>query len=236
MVKIGDALKKAVETEPQTIEEAGRRGRASSVLMNPNRRRIFQFLCFRPCSNISTISADLKVSRVTVAWHVKALLEAGYLEGVKYKNRDVYCPKGMISSGKAMTMTITLGNDICRKVYKAILEKKGTDVGSLKESLQLSSVTPSIRRLEEVGLISSVRDGRHKRYFPTMMLEETIGKEGARLKAFRRSLIKRMENEHLRPEVMEIKGGGLVIIIRLFGQTEEIEIPYHPIETLLTSD
>ena len=82
MVKIGDALKKAVETEPPTTEEAGRMGKASSVLMNSNRRRIFQFLCFRPCSNISTISTELKVSRVTVTWHVKALMEADYLEAI----------------------------------------------------------------------------------------------------------------------------------------------------------
>ena len=236
MVKIGDAFKKAVETEPPITEDTESKSKASSVLMNSNRRKIFQFLCFRPCSSISIMAAELNLSRVTITWHVEALLEAGYLEDVKCKNRVVYCPRGMISSGNAMTITTVLGNDLCRKVYKVILESNGADVNSLKGTLRLSSVTPSLRRLEDVGLISSVRDGRHKRFFPTMLLEEIIGKEGARSKAFRRSLVRRMENEHLRPEIMEIKGGGLVIMIKLFGQAEEIEVPFQPIETLLTSD
>ena len=93
-----------------------------------------------------------------------------------------------------------------------------------------------LKKLEDAGLISSVKDGNRTRYFPSTLIEKTIKTQGSRLKEFRRTLLKRMEKEYLKPEIEEIKGNSLVIILKIFEPPEEIIISYRPIEAILTQE
>jgi predicted transcriptional regulator len=235
LVKIGDALKKAVEEEsPVDDEPDKRKARTTSVLMNKNRRRIFRFLCIRPCLTINDLTSALSVSRATISWHLKILSEAGYVDSFLFYKKKVYYPMGMMSKGDVLKVVATLNESQSRQLFKEINENHGINTTALHEYLQSSSSFASgILKLEKAGLISCVKDGRQLRYFPTAKLGEIVKSEGSRLKEFRRSLIKRMKKEHLNIEIKEIKGTALVLILKFQEKREEIQIPYRPIEGIL---
>lgn len=231
---MGHALKRAVAVVPPQKEKDEVPKRIVSALMNPTRRRIFQFLCFRPFSGAGDIASEMSLSRATVYWHIKSLIGAEYLDCFEYKNKTFFYPKDMVSSDKSREIIMTIVDLNCNLLFKHIIEKPGVDKNMLNEFENLKSLTASLKRLINVGLISSVKDGRHVRYFPTGLLEDTIKSEVPRLKSFRRSLIKRAQNEHLQPRIEEIKGQYFVIIFNLFSKAEKMEIPYSPIKDLLS--
>ena len=88
----------------------------------------------------------------------------------------------------------------------------------------------------DADLINSVRDGRHVRFFPSDVFLNIIKEEMPSQKEFLRILIEKMNKEHLRPEVNELKGGIVIIMIKTPGQTSRIQIPYNPIENLIQID
>lgn len=234
MPKMGDALKRAVAVVPLQKEKEDPPKRVVSALMNPTRRRIFEFLCHHPFSGVGAIASEMSKSRATVHWHIKSLIVAEYLECFEYNTKTFFYPKDMVSSEKNREIIMTIADINCNLLFKHIIEKPGVDKIMLSEFENLKSLTANLKRLTDVGLISPVKDGRHIRYFPTDLLEDTIKSEVPRLKAFRRSLIKRVQNEHLQPRVKEIKGRHFVIILDILGKTENMEIPYSPIKELLS--
>ena len=234
MVKLGDALKQAVEITPESPEPGDERVRVSSVLMHTNRRRIFQFLCLHPCSSITDLTSGLSLSRATISWHLKVLIDSEYVEPYRFKNRYFFCPRNMIPRGEAMNIAAVLRNPLSGMILNEIIGQPGSDVKDLGLAIQgRSPLTGVLRELEEVGLIMCVKDGRHLRYYPSGKIEKLRAKEVKMMRVFQRSLIQRLEREQLQPEISGIKGEGLVISIRFLGQMEGIRIPYNPIGALL---
>ena len=233
MPKIGDALKKAVEVKPQ--EELDRsRSRPSSALMNPNRRKIFQYLCSHPCSRIGQISHALDLSRSTVSWHIDYLVKSGYLDHQSTGNKKAYCPVSLLSR-KSMLVFMFLNHHSTLELYREVLKEPGQDKSMLSEKVSASQshVSEILKTMIEMQLISSVRDGKHVRFFPTDEAIQIMKKDLSSQKEFIRSLIKKMSSEHLRPEINELKGGGVTIHIKVPGQTAKIEIPYQPFESFI---
>ena len=233
MPKIGDALKKAVEIKPQ--EEIVRtRSRPSSALMNQNRRNIFQYLCKRPCSGAGQISEVLKLSRSTVSWHIDYLVKSGYLVYQSTGKKKVYCPVAMLSR-KSMLVFSFLNHPNSQELYQIILNEPGQEKAMLSEKISASKSHVSIilKAMVDMKLISSVKDGKYVRFFPTEESIQIMKEDLASQKSFIRQLVKKMSTEHLQPEVSALKGGGVTIQIKVPGQTARIEIPYHPFESFI---
>ena len=228
MPKMGHALKRAVAVVPPKKEKDEVPRKITSALMNPIRRRIFQFLCGHPLSSAGTVANDLSISRATAYWHLEYLVESDYVDFFEYRKKTLFYPKGMISDDRAREIIMTIVDSKCNMLFKVITENQGADKNMLREFENVKSLMPTLRRIEDAGLISSVKDGRHIRYFPTGLLEETIKSETPRLKAFRRNIIKRVQDEHLRPTIKEIKGENLVIILNIFNKAEPYLITKWP--------
>ena len=231
--KIGDALKKAVEVKPQEKIDLSR-SRPSSALMNLNRRKIFQHLCKFPCSGVGQISQALDLSRSTVSWHIDYLVKSGYLDHMLISKKKIFCPKSLLSK-RSMEVFSFLNNRASLKIYQRILNEPGQDRAMLNEKVSASQshVSKILKTMLDMQLISSVRDGKHVRYYPTDESIQIMEEDLATQKEFIRLLIKKMNSEHLRPEVSELKGGGVTINIKVPGQTAKIEIPYHPFESFI---
>ena len=73
---LGRALQRAVSREGVDIDLEGE-GRS---LANARRRRVFRYLCLRPCARIGDMSRGLKMSPATVRWHTWDLIENRYLQ------------------------------------------------------------------------------------------------------------------------------------------------------------
>ena len=234
MKKIGDALKKAVEVKlPESDTDPLKRKRASAIL-NKNRKDIYQALCLRPCITVSQLCEELTLSRPTINWHLTNLEEAGYIETRSFFNCTIFYPSGMLGSEESKKALCLLNDILTNKVYKQILQDPGMNTRALNEVLGTQkSLRITLDKLQKCELITTLRDGRHLRYYPTTKLQGLVKSERRSQKIFRGALVKRLEKEFMRPEIKEIKGRGLVITIH-FGKTEErLEIPYSPIERIL---
>lgn len=236
MPKIGDALKKAVEVKPQEEEDTSR-ARPSSALMNANRRKIFQYLLKQPCTNAGQIAKALEVSRSTISWHLDYLVKSGYIDSHIDNKKKIFCPSGLISK-KSIVVFSLLNQPASMLIYRAIVKEPGQDPGMLKEKIEASRshISDLLKKMLAVGLISSIRDGRHVRYFPTEGYSQIVNEDISSQKEFLRKLILKMNTEHLRPEVNELKGGGVIIQFKAPGQIARIEIPYHPLKDLVLTE
>ena len=224
MAKIGDALKKAVELK--TGEEDRSKARSTSPLMNANRRKIFQFLCMNPCSHLDMISSNVKLSRSSVSWHLDSLMENGYVQSYPDSRGRVFAPKGLVPN-KDVAVFNVLNMKECERIYKLILRTPGTDSNNLlrETGMKAGSSKTCIRSLVVAGLIPRVMDGRHARYFPTQRYRDMLRDGKTAHKGFIRLLLRKLADEHLRPELYDMKGVDTVIEIRLLGQKERITVP-----------
>ncbi|MCK5024360.1 MAG: ArsR family transcriptional regulator [Thermoplasmata archaeon] len=236
MPKLGDALKKAVEVKPQEEEDVSR-VRPSSALMNANRRKIFQYLLERPCTSTGQIAKALELSRSTISWHLDYLVKAGYVDSHVDSKKKIFCPSGLISK-KCIVVFSLLNQPAILSIYRTIVREPGQDHGMLREKVEYSHshISEILKKMLAVGLISSIRDGRHVRYFPTDGYFQIVNEDISSQKEFLRKLIIKMNAEHLRPEVNELKGGGINILFKVPGQIARIEIPYHPLKTLILTE
>jgi predicted transcriptional regulator len=123
-------------------------------------------------------------------------------------------------------------------IYRTIVKKPGQSLGMLKEKVEVSQshISEIIKKLLSADIITSVRDGRHVRYFPTGDYLQIVSDDISSQKEFLRKLINKMNNEHLRPELNELKGGGVNIEFKITGQVVKIEIPYHPLKNLILTE
>ena len=236
MPKIGDALKKAVEVKPQEEEDTSR-NRSSSALMNENRRKIYQYLLKQPCTNTGQIAKALELSRSTISWHLKYLAESGYVDSYVDSKKIIFCPSGLISK-KSIVIFSLLNQPASMSIYRNIVKEPGQNPSMLKEKVEVSQshISEIIKKLLSAGLITSVRDGRHVRYFPTGDYLQIVSDDISSQKEFLRKLMKKMNIEHLRPELNELKGGGVNIEFKVSGQVVKIEIPYHPFKNLILTE
>jgi DNA-binding transcriptional ArsR family regulator len=226
MPQIGKALKKAVELKPQEGSDNLSRKGPTSALMNANRRKIFQFVCLHPCSRIDGISTNVSLSRPSVSWHLTCLIDAGYVQTFLDNKKRTYYPSGLVSTRNLRSYSV-LGEGHCMAIYQAVLRNPGADTGFLLNDMDLSAsiMTSCLKNLLEIGMITRVMDGRHARYFPTEKYLNVARDERAACKEFIRSLIRKMADEYLKPELTDLKGPNMVIEIKVLGQKERIEIP-----------
>ncbi len=236
MPKIGDALKKAVETKPKE-EEDKTRVKASSALMNTNRRNIFQYLLKQPCSSTSQIAKYTNLSRSTISWHLDYLEKAGYVDSHIDDKKKVFYPTGFIFK-KNISLFSILNQPIAMSVYRTILEEPGQDSGMLeiKVKTSRSHISEILKKLMAIGLISSIRDGRHVRYFPTGSQYQISKEDILFRKEFLRLLMSKMNTEHLRPELNELKTEGVIINFKVIDQVVRIEIPFDPLKNLILTN
>src|SRR3972149_1847892 len=63
---------------------------AGPALMNSNRRRVFEYVAWRPCATTGEVARALEVSDPTAAWHLRKLVEAGYVQPMRQGRRVVF--------------------------------------------------------------------------------------------------------------------------------------------------
>ncbi|MBA3046318.1 MAG: hypothetical protein KKH41_09690 [Candidatus Thermoplasmatota archaeon] len=228
MPKIGDALKTAVEIRPSDAVVQQKRAKPTSVLMNSNRRRIFQHLCRNPCDRLGAIANATAMSRSSAKWHLDTLVKSDYVQEFLIDGEPHFCPRGMISGGNLLLFSV-LANRKNLAIYRAVLQNPGSDAGILSSStnMSMSMVRGCLGRMLDMGLLTRTVDGRYIRFFPTERYNEAVREEIAARGKFVRVLLKRLSSEHLKPDFDDLKGPDMTITITLLGQKDTIVIPRH---------
>jgi predicted transcriptional regulator len=210
--KLGEALKAVVsesfEAEPGIA--------ARSPLMNANRRRAFEHVAWHPCCTASEVARALAVSGPTAAWHLRKLVEAGYLVEVDRGRSRAYYAAGLTLEATDLSTLAALANADAPRVIALVLTTPGLTGAQIAEQLDMASARRPLRALLAADLLVSVADGRYRRHYPgnaASALERTAAK---RLREFRRRLLKRLERDRLAPESRTAPGDVLEVDV-LFG-------------------
>ncbi|TET91117.1 MAG: winged helix-turn-helix transcriptional regulator [Methanomassiliicoccales archaeon] len=233
--KMGEALKTVVGEGYEGEEE--KKGRVESVLMNPNREQIFQFLIFHPCSHMRKVANELNMSPPTVKWHLEKLRTGGYVNSALIKNKKVFYPRRMVAEGEAVSLLEAVNRDRIGMTFLVILENQGSTQSEIAEILGLStqSVRGYIATLERVELITTIVDGKHKRYFPSDKLKKMEKSMRKRIRTFRRFLIKKLEKDRLNPSIDLSRRREAEITIHVSKRKSKIRIPDEPFTSSVIS-
>lgn len=232
---MGEALKRVVGEGAE--ERDKERRRPVSVLMNPNRQRIFQFLCTFPCSHQKRIAGGLELSNPTVRWHLEKLMRGGYVMSTEVSGRVVYYPSEMIAGDRAIATFFWMGDREVNSLFRAVLENQGATIEELAETMEggRSKVRSALTTLERLGLIVPVVDGRFKRYFPTDEVSNIESENVKRLRQFKRFLMKKLEEDRLNPEVRMSRTREAEIQIRIGRTRSFLYIPPEPLTNVIVS-
>ena len=137
---------------------------------NDNAQTILQFIQKNPGCHLREIKRVLEMSMGTIQYHLNLLEKEGkiiYEKQHLYKN---YFPAGMFKQNEKNILNI-LKIETLRDIIMFIIEKTNPTQSEIVEKLDLSaaSVSWSLSRLIESGMIGERKDGKFKRYH---MLED----------------------------------------------------------------
>jgi len=228
--KVGKALEKVITTKPSEPKTT----KPMAQLMSPIRREIFQHLCTHPCSNVSKISRAVNRSIHTVEWHLKKLIEDKYISARKDLRNTVYYPLGLLGPGDLAVLE-ALNIQRIRDVFIQILSNPGVTQEEISVVLEIShqSVSRITEKLKGLKLITSVDDGRFRRYYPSNLLE--LKREGnhKRVKGFKKAVVDKLESEGLNPTV--IRSTDIELMVRLIRGKEKafLKLSCDPFSTVL---
>lgn len=212
--KMGDALKKAIAQESAVGEVEESKKGEDSLLLNPTRLEIFQYLCKNPCSKLRAIAKALELAVPTADWHLKKLTEGGLLSVKKVGKNKIFYPAEMIDSADIEILSL-LGGDKVRLILSTIIQnpgitqtKLGKETGMYQQELGWYA-----NKLTEGGVLSRVKDGRFKRYYISENLDSVLRSNRKRRNHFKKNLIKALKSDGANPEIIRFRGDVLVLQI-----------------------
>lgn len=211
--KIGDALKKAIARE-RVEEDVKEKKGEESLLMNPTRLEIFQFLCKNPCSKLRVIAKELELAVPTADWHLRKMTEKGLVTGKKVGKNKVFYPAEMIDSEDIEVLTL-LSGDKAKLICSAIASNPGIIQSELGKKLGMyqQEVGWYTSKLTEKGVLSRVRDGRFRRFYINDNLGEVLRSNRKRRNHFKKIIMRALRSDGAKPEIIRSRGDTLVIQI-----------------------
>jgi len=224
---IGRALEKAIAQD----EEETPAGARESLLMHPQRRELFRLLCLRPCATAGELARKAGLSANAVRWHLERLAGA---ELVVRGPSATYHPRDLIDPADGPLLRV-LGEGNTRHVFRAVLDASGTTQRELAEALGVSrqSVFKATNLLEAHKLVTSIEDGRFRRYYATDLLNRRREANRARARAFADALVKRLAASGLTPHVLRKSDTQLLVRIAQGKVAESLDLSLDPYATVL---
>jgi DNA-binding MarR family transcriptional regulator len=202
--------------------------RKKSILMNPSRRSIYEYLCLHPCSLVSTIAKGLNMKESSVRWHLDKLVYQRFVN-VQENGSTVYFPTRMIDPDHiSLFRLMALEKSI--DILSLIKSKEGVHQNEIGRELDLNirTVMKYISDLEALGLIRSANDGKYKRFYLTEMMEELWDYYRKNSKHFKDFIVQKARQDGLRPKVMLSSPEHLKLKIDLGTQVKVLTIPMIP--------
>ena len=224
---IGRAMEKALAQDDGAAPPEAR----ESLLMHPQRRELFRLLCLRPCATAGELARQAGLSSNAVRWHLARMAEASL---VVRDPAATYEPKGFIEPDDRSLFRI-LGEGGTRDVFRAILEAPGSTQRDVSQELGVSrqSVFKSAGLLEAHKLVTSIKDGRSRRYYPTGLLFARREAHRPRAKAFADALLKQLQAGGLTPHILRRTDRQLLVRISRGKSAEAVDLTLDPYTTVL---
>ncbi len=210
----------------------------ASLLMNPSRRRIFEYICNHPCSHLRGISRATNFSAQNVKWHLKKLTDEGLISEGSAGKKKLYWPlKNIVKPEECKTLALLMGEGM-RAVYLLIEEHPKSTQKEICRTLSMyqQMLSRILISLEASGLISHEKIGGEKAYHATGKIRDLENAFNTRKEIFEKALMEALEKDGLNPM---IKGSdGNVLLIQLIIGSEEqpvLKISKNPVSAILSA-
>jgi DNA-binding transcriptional ArsR family regulator len=212
--KIGDALKRAI-TQERAVDDVGKSKKdEKSLLLNPTRLEIFQYLCKNPCSKLKSIASSLELADSTVDYHLRKLSKRGLVTVKKVSKNKVYYPTDMIDSEDIEVLAL-LSQDKVRLICSVISRNPGINQSELGKKLGMyqQEIGWYTTKLTEKGVLKRVIDGKFRRYYLSQELDKVLRSNRKRINLFKKNLISALKRDDMNPEIIRSRGNTLIIQI-----------------------
>jgi predicted transcriptional regulator len=231
---VGKALEKAITAKEKKPPEK-REGETKFEFMNNNRRTIFEYLCHKPASSVSAISKVTGLSIHSVNWHLRRLIQSDYIHKISSGKKTVYFPVNLIQIDDISIFEI-LNNKKAKDILLIITDKNGISQSEICKVLGLKhqAVIWYTKKLKKLGLITSLEDGKFRRYYPTELLHKKKDENTKRVKLFKNQIINRLQGEMLTPTILRSTDDKLVIRISKGKNKVLLTIHTNPFVTVLS--
>lgn len=227
-------LGKALEDALQGKEERRPRKGVKSALSNPVRQQIYQYLTLHPCAYLSIISKDMLISIHTLEWHLKKLSDSGYVEERRIGGYRIYFPVRLVDKEDVRPLHL-LNRENHRLIFSCIMHHPGMSMKECAENcdLSVSSAVTAIGDLKAENLITSVEDGRFRRFFPSDRLQQVMDRGDERQEAFLKWLLECLYEEGLQPEIAKKEDGFVRLSLKSGGSASMMTIGLNPWKSVL---
>jgi DNA-binding transcriptional ArsR family regulator len=194
-------------------------------LANARRRQVFQFLCVRPCARVGDMCRVLSLSQATVRWHERNLLENAYVE----MEANRMFPQGLIDAGDA-SLFVLLTAPGRSAVFRAAVDDPGVSLQEVGARIGMTrqSASKIATELAEASLATIVEDGRFRRVYPTTVLRTKREGNRPRAHAFVDRLVRRLDDDGLRPELLRRDEAFALLRFGLSSRTVVMDVSLDP--------
>lgn len=161
---VGRALRRALgsgfvlpEVEPR---EGGR-----SLLMNPRRQRVFEYVWNHPCSHLRRISRELRIPAQSLRWHLLRLEDGGILASHAVKGKTVYFAPWAVRD-EDVPLFASLSNGMRGRIVRFVAEQKQTTQSQIFRGLKTyqQAVLPPLGELTGLGLLKTWKENGKRFY------------------------------------------------------------------------
>ena len=208
-----------------------------TVLMNPQRQLIFQYLSKYPCNHMNGIVRDLGLSYPTVKWHIDLLVKQEFVSYMKVGNKNVYFPYNMIAEKDIERFTF-LNKDKARELYLTLINKPGLTQKEICKLSKMSNrtVISYLNDLENLNFIKVRKDGIFRKYYPTNIINDLMDSYRSRLNNFRKDIKRKLIRDGLNPVIIRAQDNQLQIQIGDMKDSSILKIFANPVVTLLNKE
>lgn len=186
-----------------------------ALLLHPFRRELYQVLCSNPGTYLLELVDILESPLGTLTWHLRILEREGLVKSIKYAGKRLYYPK-MLRSEEAEMAYLTMRSDTAQKVFAFVVNNSGCYQEQMAENLGVhhDTVRWHVSRMEEVGLIKVLREGRKKRHYLAELGESLMkGSLNTITEAYILFLMEKLEDGCLNPQIKETTADHVTIRI-----------------------
>ena len=232
-----DAFSRVITPGEEQIPVVEEKVTGETILMNPQRQLILQYLSKYPCNHMNGIVRDLGLSYPTVKWHIDLLVKQDFLSYKKVGNKNVYFPCNMIAE-KDIELFTFLNKDKARILYITLMNRPGLTQKEICTVSNMSNrtVISYLNDLEKYGFIKVRKDGIFRKYYPTNLINELMDSYRDRLNNFRKDIKRKLIKDGLNPVIIRAQDSQLQIQIGDVKDSFILKIFANPVVTLMNKD
>ena len=211
---LGRTIRKTVDITDTTLDQGLERS-LESVFMNKDRRKIFEYLCKKPCAHLRQIARDIGMTPPSAKWHLVKIQDRGFIYSNEIGGHLVFYPRRLIQK-EAVPFFSYLSREKTGALLRLIVMRPGITQRELADELGRNpqSVSKLLGKIKDEGLVNYIKDGRQKKNFISKRVIEKVGKTPrTRKKFFVEWLMEELQRDGVRPQIMNKKDAEVTIKI-----------------------